>query len=110
MNCSTIRTPEKGHICKHDLEIDQSQWSHPLVCWANLLNLPAEKNFGETQLKTPSCNNGSAVHSFNSVLMTFFVVRKRTTMEFRDLQILALYEMMKIPSPPLVLVRAPGKI
>ena len=25
MNCSTIRTPDTVHICKHDLKIDQSQ-------------------------------------------------------------------------------------
>ena len=25
MNCSTIRIPDKGHICKHDLKIDQSK-------------------------------------------------------------------------------------
>ena len=27
MNCSTIKTPDMGHICKHDLKIDQSEWS-----------------------------------------------------------------------------------
>ena len=31
LNCPTIRTPDVGHICKRDLQIDQSQWPHPLA-------------------------------------------------------------------------------
>ena len=31
MNLSTIRTPDIGHICKHDRKTDQSQWLHLLA-------------------------------------------------------------------------------
>lgn len=34
MSYSTIRTADRGNICQHDFEIDQSQWSHPL--WGKL--------------------------------------------------------------------------
>ena len=47
MKCSTIRTPDIGHICKHDPKFDQLQWSTPSAVLANQKRISENLNFSE---------------------------------------------------------------